>query len=144
MSSPGRPRPGFFRSSLKYSVLFAVARTGVSTPHGLRYLALPRSRNRFPGLFIGSPAAFSFPLVPKLLAFGERQFDLHAAIFEVHSRRNKRLPFLLRLPDQFPNFVFMHQQFPGSQRCVIENVPVLIGSYMAVEQPELTAFHQSV
>jgi hypothetical protein len=66
-------------------------------PSIISRLPFPRSSNRFSGLAVCSTAAFGLAFVPQLLAFGQRQFHLHATILEIHSYRDQRLTLLLRL-----------------------------------------------
>ena len=53
-------------------------------------------------------------------------------------------PFLLRLADELANFFFVDQQLAGAQRSVVEDVAVVIGADVAVEQPEFAIFKQAI
>src|SRR5579862_3629751 len=62
--------------------------------------ALVRAGDRFAGFAVGGAAAFGFPLVPKLFAFGQSEFDFYPAILEIKARGDQGEPLLLGLADQ--------------------------------------------
>jgi len=96
------------------------------------------------GLFIGGSAAFGLALIPQLFALGECEFYFHPAILEIHAGWDQGQPFLLSAPDQLPDFIFVHKQFAGAQRGVIEDVAVVVGSDMGIQQPQLAILDQPV
>src|SRR5207247_7813397 len=96
----------------------------------------------FLAVLCSAPLGLSF--VPDLLAFGQREFNLYSAIFEVHTRGDERQPPLLRFTDQLANFFFMHEQLAGTQRSVVEDVAMLVGPDVAVKQPEFAIFDQAI
>src|SRR5215472_1260245 len=91
----------------------------------------------FAGLFVGRAAALGFALVPELFAFGEGEFDLDSSVLEVHASGDKGESALLGFAHQLAQLFFMDQELAGAQRCVIENVAVLVRTDVTVEQPEL-------
>ena len=100
-----------------------------------RLAAFVRARDCFSRFAVGRAAAFGLALVPQLLAFGEREFDFHPAIFEVQAGGNQSQSLLLGLADKLPNFLLMDQQLAGAQRRMIEDVAMVVGADVAVQQP---------
>ena len=107
-------------------------------------LALSRSRDRFSRFLVRGLAAFSFTLVPQLLAFGQRDFNFYFTVLEIHPGGDQSQSTLLRLADQLADLFFMHQQLARAQRGVIKDVAVLIRADVAIQQPELAIFDQAV
>src|SRR4029077_3811483 len=97
----------------------------------------PAPCHSFPGFFVRRATPFSLALVPKLLAFRQRQLDLDSTVLEVHANWYQGQPLLLGLADQLADLFAMHQQLAGPQRSVIVNVPVLVRTDMRIQQPEL-------
>jgi len=91
-----------------------------------------RARDRFARLAVGSSAAFGFALVPELLAFGEGDLALHASVLEIETCGDERVSFLLRLPDQLAQLLFVDEELPGAERRVVIDVAVLVGSNVRV------------
>src|SRR4051794_40765720 len=69
--------------------------------------------DRLASFFVRRSPSLGLALVPELLPFCQRKFNLHSTIFEVHPGRDQRQPFLLRLADELLYLVAMHQQFTG-------------------------------
>src|SRR3954470_463921 len=105
---------------------------------------LPRPCDRFPGFFVGGAATVGFALVPQLLTLGECKFYFHASILEIHAGGDEREALLLSFADELFDLFFMHQQFAGAERGMVVNVAMLVGSDMAVEQPQFAVFDQPV
>ncbi|SRR6266487_5302167 len=102
------------------------------------------SSNRFSCFFVRSPSPFGFTLVPELLAFSQRKFNLYSAVLEVHSRWDESQAFLLGLADQLTELFFMHQEFPRAQGSMVVDVAMFVGADMAVQEPEFAVFDQAV
>src|SRR5581483_651457 len=121
-------------------------RTTFSFPRarGAIHSTFPRASNCFPCLAVGSSTAFSFALVPQLLALGERKLQFHSSVLEIHARRDQSQTLLLGLADQFTGFFFMDEQFAAPQRGVIVDVPVFILANMAVQKPKLAIFDNPI
>src|SRR5690242_20955771 len=100
--------------------------------------------NGHPGFAVGGAAAFGFALVPELLAFRQRKFNFYPAIFEVQTGWNEGESLLLGLADKLPNLFLMDQEFAGAQRCVVEDVAVIVRSDVAVQQPQLAILEQAI
>jgi hypothetical protein len=107
-------------------------------------LGLPTSADRFSRFFIRRPPSFGLALVPELLAFGQSQFHLDPAVLKVQPRRDQGQALLLGLADQLANLFAMHQQLAGAQRGVVEDVAVLVGTDVGVQQPDRIVFDQAV
>src|SRR5215831_6329449 len=72
------------------------------------------------------------PLAPR-----ETDFDLGmSALGEVYAERNQRKSLLLGLADQFVDFFPMQQQLSGPGRIMVHNIPVAIGTDVALMQKE--------
>src|SRR6266852_8751973 len=101
-------------------------------------------RNSFARLPIGGFAALGLALVPELLAFGQGKFELYSAVFKIHAGGDEGEPALLRPANQLADFLPVHQQLAGAQRSVVEDVAVLVGADVAVEQPEFAVFDEPI
>jgi hypothetical protein len=51
---------------------------------------------------------------------------------------------LLGFTDELTDFFFVNQQLSGAQRGMIGGVAVVIGSDVAVEEPELSVFDEAI
>jgi hypothetical protein len=107
-------------------------------------LPVSSPRHSFARFLIRRPPALGLALIPKLFAFCERKFNLYPTVLEIHPRRNERESLLLCLANQLADLLPVHQQLPGSQRSMIKNVPMLIGTNVGVQQPDLVVLHQPV
>src|SRR5215469_17743546 len=103
-------------------------------------LPLAAARDGFPGFLVGGAAALGFALVPELLALGKGQFYFHFAVFEIHAGGDQGEAALLGFPDQLADFVLVNEEFSGAQRCMIEDVAMLVGADVRVEKPEFPIF----
>src|SRR3989442_11248259 len=101
-------------------------------------------RNSFARLPIGGFAALGLALVPELLAFGQGKFELYSAVLKIHAGGDEGEPALLRLANQLADFLPVHQQLAGAQRSVVEDVAMLVGADVAVEQPEFAVFDEPI
>src|ERR1700739_5005067 len=93
------------------------------------------------GFLICGAAPLGFTLVPQLLALCKCKLQFYSAVLEIHPGGDESEPFLLRLADQFPQFVFMNKELSRAQRCMIEDVAVLIRTDVRIQQPEFPIFH---
>ena len=66
------------------------------------------------GFLIAFAGAFGGALVPILLAFGESDFALDAAVPEIKFDGDQRVAFLLRQTFEFFNLFFVEQEFTGT------------------------------
>jgi hypothetical protein len=98
----------------------------------------------FAGFAVGSAAAFGFPFVPLLFASRQRHFDFHPAILEIHAGRNQGEALLLRFSKQLPDFLLVHQQLASAEHGVVGVAAVLIGTDVAVQEPEFAILDQAV
>ena len=80
-----------------------------------------------------------------LLAFGQPEFDLgKAPLGEIDAERDKREPLLLRLGEKLIDLFAMEEQLPGTERFVIHDVAVAVGTDVAVVEKDLAALHAGV
>jgi len=101
-------------------------------------------RDGIPGFFVGGAAALGFAFIPELLAFRQSKFNFDLAVLEVHAGGDQREPLLLGFPDQFANLFFVNQEFSGAQGRMVGGVSMVVGSYVAVEEPEFSVFDEAV
>src|SRR5580704_9953391 len=106
--------------------------------------AFARTVDGFSRFFVRRASALGFALVPQLLAFGQREFDFYSAVLEVHPGGNESQTLLLGLADQLADFFLVYQQLASAQRCVVENVTMVVGADVAVQQPEFAILEQAV
>src|ERR1044071_4229263 len=79
-------------------------------------------------------------LVVQLLALGERQLDLGAAlVVEIELERHQRHAFALDRADQLADLALVQQQFARTLRRVIEAPGLQILGDVGVDQPDLAA-----
>src|ERR1035438_3393604 len=93
-----------------------------------RSLSFPAAVDRFPSFLIGRAPPVGLALVPELLALGQSQFHLDSPVLEVQPRGDQGETLLLGLANQLADLFAMHQQFAGTQRGVVEDVAVLVGT----------------
>ncbi len=74
-----------------------------------------------------------------LLAFGERDLDLGASVFEVDARRHDRHAFDADVVPQFADLFFVEQEFSLALRVVVESVGLLVRRDVRLDQPGLFA-----
>src|SRR6201996_2450100 len=96
------------------------------------------------GFPVGFPALDRLALVPVLLALGDGQLALHAAVPEIKPGRDERMAFDLRLSLEFPELIPLQQQFARPERFVVAGIAVGIGTDMRVQQKGLAVLDQSV
>src|SRR4029079_6963718 len=80
-------------------------------------------------------------LVVRLLAFCQRDRDLHTAVLEIHPRRDDRHASLGRLANQLPDLLPVQEQRAAPRRLVIARAAVAVGGNVDVVGPVLPAFH---
>jgi len=80
-----------------------------------------------------------------LLAFGQPEFDLgKTPLGEIDAERDEREPLLLRLAEEFNDFLAVEKQFPGAERFVIHDVAVAVGTDVAMVEKDLPVPHAGV
>ena len=80
-----------------------------------------------------------------LLAFGQPEFDLgKASLGEIDTERNERESLLLRLAEEFIDFLSMEEQFPSTKRFVIHEVAMAIGTDMAMVEKDFAALYAGI
>ena len=80
-----------------------------------------------------------------LLALGQPEFDLgKAPLGEIDAERDKREPLLLGLAQKLIDLLTVEQQFPSTERFVIHDVAVAVGTDVAVMKKCLAAFYAGV
>jgi len=80
-----------------------------------------------------------------LLAFGQPEFDLgKTPLGEIDAERDEREALLLRLGKEFIDLFAVEEQFPGTERLVIHDVAVAVGTNVAVVEKYLTISHAGV
>src|SRR5437588_8297097 len=84
-------------------------------PAGHKRLSPLTPRNRSLGLVVGLPLAFRGPLIPLLLAFGQRQFALHPSLAKIKPSRNQGISLLLGHALELPHLALVQQQLPRTQ-----------------------------
>ena len=80
-----------------------------------------------------------------LLAFGEPKFDLgKASLGEIDAERDEREPLLLRPTEELIDLLAVEEQFPSTERLMIHDVAVAVGTDVAVVEKDLTVPHAGV
>ena len=80
-----------------------------------------------------------------LLAFGQPEFYLgKAPLGEIDAERDEREPLLSCLAEELIDLLAVEEQFPRTERLVIHDVAVAIGTDMAVVEKDLVALHAGV
>ena len=91
------------------------------------------------------PGLDGLPSVMLLLAFGQPEFDLgKASLGEIDTERNERESLLLRLAEEFIDFLSMEEQFPSTKRFVIHEVAMAIGTDMAMVEKDFAALYAGI
>src|SRR5204862_2613839 len=85
------------------------------------------------GVTLGDVAA----LVALLLAAGDGQLELRAAVLEVQARRYERQALLLYLADQRFDLAPVQEQLPVAVGLVVGDVPLLVLVDVGADQPHL-------
>ncbi len=86
-----------------------------------------------------------FPAVMLLLAFGQPEFDLsYAPLGEIDAERDEREPLLFRLAEELIDLLAVEEQFSRTERLVIHDVAVAVGTDVAVVEKDLVALHAGV
>ena len=85
-----------------------------------------------------------FRACPRAASLGECKLDFYSAIFEVHARRYQGQALLLALANQFSNLFLMYQQLTSAEGGVIIDISMLVGTDVAVEEPQFAIFNQPV
>src|SRR6185295_3709098 len=93
-----------------------------------RTLSLPPRLHRGARLAIGLALLHRLALVVLLLAPGEADGHLDAAVLEVDAQRHERHPALDRLADQLANLALVQQQLAAAQRLVVGVAAVAVGA----------------
>ena len=96
------------------------------------------------GFLVAFAGAFGGALVPVLLAFGEGDFALDAAVLEIKFDGDECVAFLLRQTLEFFDLFFVEQEFAGAQGFVVHGVAVGERSDVGVEQEGLAILEEAV
>jgi hypothetical protein len=96
------------------------------------------------GFFVAFAGAFCGSLVPVLLALGEGDFALDAAVAEIKLDRDEREALLRRQSFKFVDFSFMQQELTGAQRLVIHGVAVRERANVGVEEETLAVLEETI
>ena len=80
-----------------------------------------------------------------LLAFGQPEFNFgKAPVGKIDAEWDKGEPLLLRLGEKLIDLFAMEEQLPGTERLVIHDVAVAVGTNVAVVEKDLAALHAGV
>ena len=80
-----------------------------------------------------------------LLAFSQPEFDLgKAPVGKIDAERDKGEPLLLRLGEKLIDLFAVEEQLPGTERFVIHDVAVAIGTDVAVVEKNFATLHAGV
>lgn len=102
------------------------------------------SAHRALGFAISLTSFDRFSLVVTLLPAGEREFDLRAAVAEIHSQRNQRKTLLGYAMIESVDFLTMEQQLAPSLR--VRGIRArcgLVGRDMQLLKPSLAAIYRA-
>src|ERR1700692_2814774 len=102
------------------------------------------ARYRVARFFIGGAAAFGFALIPELLALGNRQLQLDAAVLEVHPGGDEGLSLLLDGSVQFEKLGPVNQQLARALRIVIELRARRIHTNMRVQKKQFAILNKAI
>src|SRR5207342_3331404 len=105
--------------------------TGVSG--GAAFALAQRPVDLAAGVAVGERAA----LVDALLALGEAQLDLHAAVCEVEGERHERHPPLRDLLPELGDLAPVEQELAVAQRLVVLDVSLPVGGDVRADQENL-------
>jgi len=83
-------------------------------------------------------------LIVQLFAFTETDFQLDPAPLQIHLQRNDRVAFLRGGLFETLDFTLVKKQLPAPHRVMIGNIPVAVGSNVALIQPHFTTLHLTV
>src|ERR1700732_1172435 len=97
--------------------------------------------HRRPGFAVRFAPLDRLPLVVLLLALGETDGHLHAAVLEVHPHRHEGHALLHRLSDQPATLAPVQQQLARSERLVVGVAPVAVGTDVDVVEIPLAIVH---
>ena len=80
-----------------------------------------------------------------LLAFGQPEFDFgKAPRGEIDTERDKREPLLLGLTQELIDLLAVEEQFPSTERLMIHDVAMAVGTDVAVVEKDLAALYAGV
>ncbi|QTK79100.1 hypothetical protein AT6N2_C1334 [Agrobacterium tumefaciens] len=97
--------------------------------------------------FLPVPVAFllGLALVVQLLALGERQFQLCAAlVVEVDLQGHQRHAFAIDAGAQAVDLALVQQQFPAAARLMVEAVGLQIFRQMGIDEPDFIALVRGI
>src|SRR6185295_9584110 len=107
-------------------------------------VSLPPRLHRGARLAIGLALLHRLALVVLLLAPGEADGHLDAAVLEVDAQRHERHPALDRLADQLANLALVQQQLAAAQRLVVGVAAVAVGADVDVVEEHLAVLDPRV
>ena len=96
------------------------------------------------GFVVGFALALGGSLVPLLLAFGECDLALDAAVAEVEADGDEGVSLLLGHALELADLGFVEEQFAGSEGVVVHGVAVGEGADVGVEEEALAVFEEAV
>src|SRR5205085_471643 len=79
---------------------------------------------------------FGLAAVPLFLAACQGQFAFGDAVAKIYAQRNKRQTFLLRLADQFLDFLTMQKEPAARKRFMIERTAGTVLRDVTIHQPD--------
>ena len=80
-----------------------------------------------------------------LLTFSQSEFDLgKASLGEIDTEWNERESLLLRLADEFVDLLTVEEQLPSTERFVIHDVAMAVGTDMAMVKKGFAAFYAGI
>ena len=86
-----------------------------------------------------------FPAVMLLLPFGQPELDLgQATLGKIDPERDEREPLLLRLAEELVDLLAMEEQFPGTERLVIHDVAMAVGTNVAMMEKDLALLYAGI
>ena len=79
------------------------------------------------------------------LAFGQPEFNLgKTTLGKIDAERDECESLLLRLAEEFIDLLTVEEQFPSTERLVIHDVAVAVGTDVAVVEKDLATLHAGV
>src|SRR5437588_9826014 len=84
---------------------------------------------------LGVAVSHIAPFVPLLLAAGDRELDLDAAVLEVEPRRDDRQALLTHLAVERVDLAAMQEELPRTHRLVVGTVSLVVGGALGARHP---------
>ena len=96
------------------------------------------------GFVVGFALAFGGALIPFLLAFGQGELALDAAVAEVEADGDEGIALLSGHALELADLVFVQQQLAGAERVVVHGVAVGERADVGVQEEAFAVFEQAV